>query len=254
MNQTLDRTLDVLADGEPVIGFGRAWLSGKDRLGLFPDPFMLRLWNLGEEDYLLLSRAKEISVSHEGSVLASGTLADVFRRASREGTVAYACFSPGLKLWEAPVSLSVEAGTPVSETVRRLLEASGTGIRLLSFPGRDPAAARGRAFFGRAAECMEEALSACGAWAYLTPSGLCAVPDTGLPVSLTLSETDLLDAPAFPSGSLMVLRTKVTGWLPGKAFTLSWDGREITGLITERSVEADTASGPWQAELLAEVA
>jgi hypothetical protein len=39
--------------------------------------------------------------------------------------------APGLKLWEAPVSLDVEAGVTVSETVQRLLDASGTGIQLL---------------------------------------------------------------------------------------------------------------------------
>ena len=37
--------------------------------------------------------------------------------------------------------------------------ASGTGIQLLSFPGEDPVSTRGQVFFGRAAECIEEALT-----------------------------------------------------------------------------------------------
>jgi hypothetical protein len=60
------------------------------------------------------------------------------------------------------VSVDVESGASVSETVRRLLEASGTGLQLLSFPGEDPVSTRGQAFFGRAAECIIEALSRNG--------------------------------------------------------------------------------------------
>ena len=135
MIHEIDRELLILADSERVSGFGRAWLSGREELNLFPAPFMLRLWNLQESDDLLLSRAREVSVSHEGSVLAAGRIADVFRRTAPEGTVTYVCFSPGLPLWEVPVSLSVEAGASVSDTVRRILEASGTGIRLLGWTG-----------------------------------------------------------------------------------------------------------------------
>lgn len=133
--QDLSRTLTVLADGDPVAGFTRARLTGTDAVGLFPMPFRLRLWNLPDKNPL--TAAKEISVLHDGSVLASGTVSDVFRRAVPEGTVTEVLFSAGLRLWEAPVSLSVEAGVTVSETVRRVLTASGTGIPLLSFPGED---------------------------------------------------------------------------------------------------------------------
>ena len=89
-----------------------------------------------------------------------------------------------MDLWEAPVSLSVEAGVSVSETVRRILTASGTGIRLLSFPGRDPVFSRGQAFCGRTAECVTEALSAAGAKGYLVPAGLCILPAEPLPATL----------------------------------------------------------------------
>ena len=86
---------------------------------------------------------------------------------------------PGLPLWEAQVSLSVEAGVTVSETVNRILESSGTGIPLLSFPGKDPVMTRPQAFYGRAAECVDEALSAARARGYLTEAGLGIVPEEG---------------------------------------------------------------------------
>ena len=94
--------------------------------------------------YLLLSRAREVTVKHEEVVLLSGFVADVFRSRGKNGTETHAAVSPGLPLWEAVVSLDLEASASVSETVRRLLEASGTGIRLLAFPGADPACIPGR--------------------------------------------------------------------------------------------------------------
>ena len=134
----LNRSLSLLADGAPVSGFRRAWLTGRDALGLMPMPFVLRVWNLSEDGYYTLRSAKQLSVLHGDSVLAAGKVSDVYRRIVLEGTVTEVIFSAGLDLWEAKVSLSVEAGTSVSETVRRILAASGTEIPLLSFPGVDP--------------------------------------------------------------------------------------------------------------------
>ena len=246
----MTRSLAVLADGEPVTGFSRARLTGKETLGLYPMPFLLRLWNLSGPEACRLASAGELTVLRDSAVLAAGRIADACRVPAPEGTVTEAVFSAGLGLWEAPVSLSVEAGVSVSETVRRILEASGTQVRLLSFPGEDPIRTRGQAFSGRAAECVETALSAAGAVGCLAPSGLCAVPASGLPVSLTLAEEDLLDRPVRTGGHLLLLRTQPAGWLPGKRMRVQWKNESAEGLVVERSVDADTVKGNWQAELL----
>ena len=142
MQNQMDRTLTILADGESVSGYARARLLGTERLGLYPSLFMLHLWNVAEEDYLLLSRSREITVLHEDVVLVSGSVSDAFRSRGKSGIEVHVAIAPGLALWDAAVSLDVEAGVTVSETVRRLLEASGTGITLLSFPGEDPVTTR----------------------------------------------------------------------------------------------------------------
>ena len=252
MNEELDRSLTILADDVPLSGFARARLTGRDALGLYPMPFTLQVWNLAEEDALTLAAARVLSVRHGDSVLAAGRVSDACRQAVPDGTVTEVVFSAGLPLWEAPVSLSVEAGVSVSETVRRILSASGTGIRLLSFPGTDPVRTRGQAFCGRAAECVEEALSAAGARGYLTEAGLCIVPAEGLPVSMALSSDDLLDKPVAVGDGLLLLRTRVTGWPLGKMISVKWKNGSAEGLVLERSVDADTAEGNWQCELLME--
>lgn len=253
MTNDLIRDLSVVADGNPVLSFNRACLRGCDMLGLYPMPFTLKIWNLSDSDYYLLAGAKEISVGSGGSILASGTVSDVYWAMTPEGKVTEVVFSPGIRLWEAPVSLSVEAGVKVSETVRRILEASGTGISMLSFPGTDPVRTRGQAFFGRAAECVADALSAASARSCLTAAGLCVIPASGLPVSMELTDADLLDEPVRAGDMLMTLKSKPTGWPLGKMVSVTWKGAVTTGLVIERSIDADNTEGNWQAEILLEV-
>jgi len=248
-----DRTFTILADGESVTGYGRARLFGTERLGLYPSLFMLHLWNVAEEDYLALSRSKEVTVLHDDVVLVSGTVSDTFRSRGKSGAEAHVAIAPGLKLWEAAVSLDVESSVTISETVRRLLEASGTGIQLLSFPGEDPVTTRGQAFYGRAAECIEEALGKAGARCCLVPSGLCVVPKEGLPVSMVLTEEDLTDVPSFNCGGDMVLRTGPVGWTLGKGVEVRYGGTVNRGLISERMINLDTGDGFWRVEVVVEL-
>ena len=120
------RELLVFTDGARFASGCRFHLAGKTDIGLFPSLFTLQAWNLREKDYLLLASAKTLEVRRGDSCLALGKVTDVFRRTVPEGTVTVAAFSPGLELWEAPVSLAVEAGASVSDTVRGILAASGT--------------------------------------------------------------------------------------------------------------------------------
>ena len=249
----LSRKLLVYADDEPITGFRRARLYGKDAIGLYPTPFTLQIWNLASSDYYLVCAAREISVRHLDSVLATGRIADICKYSVPEGMLTEIVFSAGLALWESTVNLSLEAGASVSGTVRQILDETGAGVPLLSFPGNDPVRTRGQVFSGRAAECVETALSAASARCCLTPSGLCVIPLSGLPVSMELSEMDLIDEPVLAGKRLVILRTRVIGWPLGKQVSVSWRGQRVEGLVVERSVDADNMEGNWQTELMIEV-
>ena len=261
----LTRSLSVVPDGGFFPFSGRMRLSGKDELSLFPALFTLELWNLPEEYYLRLVRAQRIFVSHDGACLVSGSIRDVFRRPVPEGVLTTVAVSLGLELWEAVVSLSVPAGTPISEAVRRILDASGTGIPLLSFPKPDPALPRVLACFGRAAECIAAALSRHSERseesprAMLTPSGLMVVPPNGLSEAIRMTDTDLTDTVTFAGGALRgtkqlaVLSAAVSGWRPGQTVEVRQGSTSFRGIIVSRSVDADTASGPWKSEMIVEV-
>ena len=247
----MDRKLTVLADGTAFAGECRFHLSGKTEIGLFPSLFLLQCWNLSDADVFRLRNTKELSVYRDDSCLAFGKVSDVFRETVSDGTITTVAFSLGLELWEAQVSVSVSAGVSASETIRQLLDASRTGIQLLSFPGADPVFSRAQAFRGRAAECIAAALTAAGAKGYLVPAGLCVVPAEPLEPTLHLTKTDLTDAPMIAAGGQkMIMSTSVTGFQPGEEMTLEVDGEYWRGLILERMVEADTSYGDWKTQLV----
>ena len=252
MEKNLFRSLTVLADGEQVTGFCYARLTGREALGLLPLPYILRILNLPDSGTGQLYAAKELTILRENSLLACGRVSAVLRHNVPEGALTEVVFSPGLELWEAPVSLSVEAGVSVAETLRRILAASGTGIPLLSFPGEDPVRTRGQAFYGRAAECVNEALSAVAARACISPAGLRVIPRERLPVSLYLSERDLIDVPSFTDGQ-MILRTTVTGWPVGERVSVKWKNGSAEGLVVERRVDVNTQEGRWENTLIVQM-
>ena len=257
-----NRVLSVCVDGGNLGFSGRARLSGQDDLSLFPALFTLELWNLPEEAALRLFRCRSISVSSGESCLVSGAVSDVYRRPVQDGVLTSVSISRGLDLWESVASLTVPAGTSVSDTVRQILSASGTGIRLLNVPEPDPVSVRPQSFFGRASECIAEALSRVipseveesSYRPMLTPSGLMIVPPGGLPNPVHIGENDLTDAPAFVNGGKWaILPCTVSGWRPGQTAEVRWKDVSFRGIIRSRLVDADTGSGPWKCEMILEV-
>ena len=250
----LMRDFHVFLDGEPFTQGTGFHLSGRVDLNLYPDLFLLQCRNLPKEGIFQLRNARRISVLSNGSCLASGQLSDVYIQTVPEGTVTVAAFSLGLDLWNAEVSVSCPAGTSISEDVRAILEVSNTGIQLLSFPGDDSQPLRGRAYVGKAAEAIAQALYPVCARGFLTPAGLQVIPMDPLPASLHLTEADLTDRPVFAdSGRKMILSTNVIGFQPGDEMTLSFEGTIAKGLIVSRLVDADSYAGPWRTQLLVEL-
>ncbi len=274
-------SLRIVTNEGLVQQYSRATLSGRDTLSFLPNAFELQLWNLSDSEDRLLSSAKTLQVEvpvsrgqqseirpsqtedHRPgdplplplSTLVFGTISEVYREKTQQGTITTVTFSPLLPLWTSRVILDVPAGKKVSETVSMILAATGTQIRLLYYPRyHDPVRARGQSFSGRAAECISEAVSFAGARAMMAPSGVCIVPEGGAGTSIFITDGDLLSEPSYVAEKRMVLRTNVVGWSVGKTASVSWKGTTTTGIIRERSLNLDTlASGPWKAELYLEM-
>ena len=76
------------------------------------------------------------------------------------------------------------------------------------------------------------------------------VPAEGLPVSMSLSESDLLDEPVFTGNGLLLLRTPPVGWPLGKTVSVKWKDGSHAGTVLERAVYADNLEGKWESELV----
>ena len=248
----LNRELVVLIDGIPVGEECRMRLRGEVTLSLYPDLITLTIWNLSEEGYHMIRNGGKITVACGGSILASGVVQAVSREVMPDGLRTIIGFSLGMDLWESSVSLAVPAGASVSGTVKKLLEASGTGWKLLSFPGADPVFPRGQAFFGRTAEMIGNVLTAAKVRACLVPAGLVIVPEQPAGAEALLSESDLMDLP-FYTVDCFVLSTKMAGWPIGRQIRLKYGCEFTDGIILRQRFDADTWYGEWKTEIMAEV-
>ena len=249
---SLNRELTVMIDGASVGEKCRMRLRGEVTLSLYPDLVTLTIWNLSEQEYYQIRQGGAISITCGPSLLASGVVQDISREWMPDGLRTVVGFSLGMDLWESSVSLAVPAGASVSGTVKKILEASGTRWKLLSFPGIDPVFPRAQALFGRTTEMIENVLTATKARACLVPAGVVIAPEKPAGAEALLSESDLMDAPFF-TADCIILSTKMAGWPIGRRIRLKY-GCEITdGIVLRQRFDADTGDGEWKTEMMAEV-
>ena len=243
------RFLTVLANGTEIASGCHLRLTGSDSLSLRPGFFLLQAWDLSPSSAAVLAVARRIEVRSGHSTLAAGKVVDVHTHTMQGKWITEVGFSPGLDLWEASVSLSLAAGFQLSDTVREILKASGTGIQLVGFSGNEFAFSRGQVFFGRASDALEELAAAADAFAWLSPAGLVISGKGDRNVILSLSKENLLSAPTAVNGR-MILSTSMVGWPSGAYARYSWHGSTGTGRILSRSIDADNYDGPWKSELM----
>ena len=174
-----DRSLTVLADDQPVTDGCHLRLRGKTTLSLYPDLFLMEIWLLSDAWFYALGNASELQVYHGSELIAFGEISEVARREVAEGELTTVSFGAGLSFWNSFVTLSVPSGSIASETIRRILTASSSDLRLLNWPGADPVFSRGQAFHGRAAEVVETVLSSARAKAVINAAGLQIIPTGG---------------------------------------------------------------------------
>ena len=129
---TNTRSLSVHVENESVGEGCRLHLRARSVMSLCPPLCFLTLRSISDTALSCLQNGKNISVSAGISLLAFGEITDVIQQQTDEDSLTVVSFAPGLSLWEATVSLSVPAGLSVSNTIRQILAATGTGCSLIS--------------------------------------------------------------------------------------------------------------------------
>lgn len=248
----LFRDLHLFADGNEIAQGCRLCLTAEETLSLRPALQRLEILDLSDSSAALLSGARGLEIRNGDSILAFGTPSEILTRAVSGKHLTSAIFSSGLSLWESSVSLSLAAGLKVSDTIRKLLEASGCGVPLAAFAAEDAAFFRPQAFFGRTCDALELLARRVEADAFLSSAGVCVSGRDARDPALILPESALA-APPVLSGSRLILTTTMLGWPLGSFVRAEWQGTAWTGRLVSRLIQADNRDGPWRSELELEV-
>ncbi len=249
MKSALVRSLIVTADGQKIAAGCHLRLTGSETLSLQPSFFLLMAEDLPSTSITLLSAARKLEVWSGSSVLASGTIGDVFSITRQGKNKTCVGFSSGFSLWESSVSFSALPGVRLSDLVQAVLAISGTNIPLAGFTGNETSMVRSQSFFGRTVDILTNLAEVAEAYVYLSPSGVIYAGKADNQVTINLEACNLLTAPSQVSGHT-VLRTNMVGWPFGTRVRYVWNGAAGIGRIFSRSIDADNVSGPWYCELL----
>ena len=245
--KNLIRDLHVFADGREVAQSCRMRLTARENLSLLPQLFQLEIENLSASSSVLLPSARSVEVRSGDSVLASGSPVSSCSRRRLGRSLFSLSFSPGMALWQSSVSLS--AGMSVSDSVRAVLSASGTGIPLAAFSADDAFLTRPQSFFGRTCDALRMLADTVHAEAYLSSAGLCLIDHSRASApTLILPEDALLSDPVYLPDRI-ILSTEPKGWPLGTVVGFTWQGQSCQGMLVSRLLSLDNVEGPWLSQL-----
>ena len=213
-----------------------------------PQLFTMEIENLSESSAEKLANCREMAVRSNGSVLAVGDSIFCCPRWIDGRKVLAVSFSYGFRLWKASVSLSLAAGMKISDTIREVLKASGTGIQLAGYTARDFALTRPQAFFGRACEALERLADSADGRAGLTPAGVCVIGAGEQTPTVVMPENGLLSEPIFLKDRV-ILKTGIVGWPLGTCVRFRWNGADYQGVMMSRMLDLDNAGGSWESQI-----
>ena len=242
------RDLHLFAD-DTEIGQGcRMRLALREEFSLMPQLFHLEIENLSESSAEMLANCREMAVRSNGSVLATGDSIFCCPRWIDGRKVLAVSFSYGFRLWKASVSLSLAAGMKISDTIREVLKASGTGIPMAGYTAKDFALTRPQAFFGRACEALERLADSVDGRAGLTPTGVCVIGAGEQTPTVVMPEDGLLSEPIFLKDRV-ILKTGIVGWPLGTCVRFRWNGADYQGVMMSRMLDLDNAGGSWESQI-----
>ena len=243
------RDLHVFAEGREVGQSCRMSLSVRENLSLLPQLFHLTIENLSGSSSSFISAAQFLEVRSGDSVLASGFPVSCGSNIWFSRQFFSVSFSPGMALWESSVSLSLAAGMSVSDSVRAVLAASGTGVQLAAFSANDVFLTRPQSFFGRTCDVLRILAMSVNAEASLSSAGLCVIDRSRETApTLILPEEDLASDPVFIPGRY-ILSTEPKGWPLGTVLRFTWHDQPYQGLLVSRMLSLDNVEGPWLSQL-----
>lgn len=235
------REMTVRADSVQIAKNIRITVKGRSNMTLFPDLFLIDFYNLSDQDYSILKRAKKIEVTGEKkSLMLSGELEDLYSHRGGNNSMLTATVSDGKTLWEKTINKSVGGGSGVRSAIAALLD----GYPFGAFIADDVRFPRGQAFTGKAPPHISMLAKTANGRAFVTRGMVHVVRKGSASITTELKEDDVLNSPTGAEGVYMI-RTKMRGYLVGTYVKL--EGKKYR--LVAQSIEMDNFEGPWRSEL-----
>lgn len=242
----MQRQLYISLDGQPVETTCRLHLRGRAEMSLNPTVFRLDLHLPSENILGLLSAAKTLSVTSTfHSLLATGTILEVFTQSVSGEPITTVLFADSASLDDAFVSLSVPAGTTTRAAATSILSASTHSLPLAAYTAADRVLPRPTAFFGSAADALQSLADDVKAHVFVFRSAVFMLGREAPAPTCEIPPEDLLDAITTGREEIL-LTTTLKGWPIG---TIVRAG-DYTGRATCQLIDADTGEGPWSTKLI----
>lgn len=238
-----DRTLRLYADGK-LVDTERIRVVGKSSMTLSPDAWTVSLSNADAGSRSQLGNAKEMVVTNgSGGVLCKGTPVDVTVVTEGVTEIARVLLVSGMDFWRSTVSMSIQGGSSVQETLCMLISRAGLPLSMGLCPGASGRIPSGQTFYGRTAGYVDRLASMIGGRAF-TFQGLLGIAVPGDTEAAALTE-EMAGEPEEWLGGWRI-RTRMIGYPIGQ--TLKLNGRIYR--MVGQEIEADTRQGAWTSYLL----
>ena len=179
------------------------------------------------------------------SLLATGTILDVFSQSISGEPVTTVLFADSAPLDDAFVSLSVPAGTTTRAAVTSILASSNIPLPLAAYTAADRPLPRPAAFFGPVTDALQSLADDLHAHVFAFRSAIFMLGREAPAPVCEIPPDDLLDL--ITTGREEILLTTTLKGLPIGSIVRAGD---FTGRATCQIIDADTGEGPWLTKLI----
>lgn len=236
------RPMTVMAGDSQIAEEKRIRVQGSKNMTLFPDLFIVEIYNMSEEDLASLTDTKTLSVYGEtGGLMCSGEIDDMFTKLSGANMITTISVSDGKSFWRSKINRTLGGGSSIKTVWQTIIKNAKIGV----FAADDVKLIRGQTFTGRLAECVSMLAKSANGRAYIT-NGTVYITSKGRSSEMvSLSDEDIITDQDTATGARIV-KTKVKGYPVGALVQL---GNAQYRLVSQK-FNADNFEGAWDAYLV----
>ena len=236
------KIIRAFADNKQIANGARIIVQGRANMTLLPDMFLVKMYNVSEEDLEQIKKSKILSARGEsGSSFCYGEIEDIYTHIESTNEVTEVTVADGKSFWGSVKNITIGSGAYVSSAIKSLLSGASMG----SYLAPDFRLVRGQTFYGRVAESIHMLAQSVNARAFITHGAL-IVAEKGKAENIIRIDDSLILDDSKVSDGVRVLQTYVEGYAVGTLVILD---RTRYRLVSQ-ALDLDTMDGNWISSLI----